>query len=244
MYSHKSDIEYCISNCFRFVMEACRDLVIELFAKEGLECVVKGDEVTYHKTRMLFEKNDQKYMASVRMGMDSFTCFHPRNEKVEEFAVTLVNFLKKEKAHHDEAVAKYGFIPKEQADKAAQWWADQLRGKKRKYTELPAIGALLFEKLEASLVPADQRIDKFEELLSRKLQEEVANHYGVTLSVDYDPMGLLYEAWKESATPGDHDDGFGRFPIKTNMRVYGDKVVLDGGAEYINGKYIQKITPI
>lgn len=228
-------------------MEACRDLVIEIFSKEGLEYVVKDDKIIYHKMVLRFEENsynDQNYGASIQVSFMKRAYFHPQNDKVEDFASDLVNFLKKEKADRDEEVAKYGLIPKEQADKAARWWAEQLRGKKKSYPGFPLMGVFLFEKLEESLAPADQRISRFETLLSHKIQEEIADNYGVTLSTDYDPNGLLYEAWKESETSEARDDGFGRFPIKTIMRVYKDKVLLVGNTEFINDKCIQKTTPI
>lgn len=124
----------------------------------------------------------------------------------------------------------YGLIPKEQADKAAKWWADQLRGKSPRLNplQIELVTGGLMSILQSTLQAqsdASSRADRFEILLAVMLQNTIAEPRGVYLSVDYNSCGKLYKCWERS-DPDSKDDGFGHFPCKTRMRIYKDKILL------------------
>lgn len=129
----------------------------------------------------------------------------------------------------------YGLIPEEQADKAAKWWADHIRGRVPHGTgrqpnplQLEIAFQGLLTALQDNLIEqpdTESRADIFEEILSKKLQAKIAYPRGVSLTTDYNPCRVLAECWKLS-NPEDKSDSFGRFPLKTRMKVYKDKVTL------------------
>jgi hypothetical protein len=124
----------------------------------------------------------------------------------------------------------YGLIPKEQADKAAKWWADHLRGKNIRPDPLQVTIATrgLMEVMREELndqPDTEARADRFERVMSDELQTKIANPHGVGMSVDHDPDDFLWGCWQRS-DPDSEDDGFCRFPCKTRMRIFKDKIMV------------------
>ena len=84
--------------------------------------------------------------------------------------------------------------------------------------------------VQNSLVEKDisPRIDRFKQLLVEQLQNEIMYTFsGVRLKVDYKPEGLLRKCWVLSDPESRDTDGLGRFPFKTTMRIYKEKITIN-----------------
>ena len=220
-------------------MENCVSRLGELLSKTGLSFATKtGLDCQECKTVNLTcchlviyfreENNKIDFMAYVDMARGGEISFHSECRVLEDLPGQIFDCFLEQKAEREARITKFGLVPKEQADRAAKWWSDQLqkKGFKNLY-RVDEEGIDLVLALEAKLQEKEitDRIVRFEQLLSEKIQTEIADERGVTLKVDYHPEDLLAEAWEESSTEADR--GFGRFPWKTQITVYKDRIVLD-----------------
>ncbi len=214
-------------------MEAAKNSVIERLSEEGIPLGVDGDFIWYHKLSVEFWTRDDQFGAGIqpnRCCWMNFRC--QKDENSDRFVTEVVEEVLKYKRRDDKERAEYGFIPKEQAQRAAKWWADQLRGKSPKnifkIPDAPLTGLAVLLMLEDGLQKKDisPRLDRFEQLIIEGLQQEIATPWGAVLQVDYDPQGLLLWCWQKSRLEDD-DSGFGRFPWKTTMRVQKEQILVN-----------------
>lgn len=123
-------------------------------------------------------------------------------------------------------IAKYGFVPRETANKAAKWWANALRKEEPNLPPGTPLMAEVYASELSHILPGydkGDRIGRFEAGLAEKLQTTIMSPFGITLSVDYNPCAMLYNCWAAS-DPESGDDGFMRFPCKTTMKITKEKI--------------------
>ena len=117
---------------------------------------------------------------------------------------------------------------KQTADKAAKWWADQLRrGAKLDNGDTSDTGfmtlmlaTMLQDQTRDS--QGDELIDAFERELSNLLQDKNGR---VIFGVDYNPDVILSEAARLAELPL----SMASLPWKTTMMIYGDSVEVSHG---------------
>jgi hypothetical protein len=115
------------------------------------------------------------------------------------------------------------------AQKAAHWWADQLRNKatldngdkSRAGAMTQALAELLQEKETAGITP--EQISKFETILTAKLLLE--DHRYFYFGVDYGPDRIL----AESAQQAGINPGMTVFPWKTTMSISDNVITVSCG---------------
>lgn len=126
---------------------------------------------------------------------------------------------------------------KETSQKAAKWWADQLRGgAKLDNGDKSETGAMTFMlaamlQVQETALLDSIKIQKFEDCLSEILQETEARSY-FSFGVDYHPDGILCDAAEKAGV----SLGMTTLPWKTTMWINGDKVSVrcGYGAETVN----------
>lgn len=113
------------------------------------------------------------------------------------------------------------------AQKAAKWWADQLRGNAKldngddsPQGGMVAAMAMLLQSKEKTRV-SDEAIDKFEQELAKILIEKNTRYLGV----DYHPDHILSEAADRACLPL----GMTTLPWKTSMYIDNDEVRVSCG---------------
>lgn len=105
---------------------------------------------------------------------------------------------------------------------AANWWAQQVGAPTFDNGDDGIAGALASMVAEARPV-APGSVTAFVPELASTVREHMHPKYGVTLSVDYGPEGLLAEVAQAAGVP------FARFPWKTRMSVHDQYVTASRG---------------
>ena len=114
----------------------------------------------------------------------------------------------------------------ETATKAAKWWADRLRGPSLHDAGDDQISMVLnmFSLMTSKPSKDAEKIDEFEKVLERLINEDLQSRGNSYLRVDYHPEGLLLEASLESKLDVDY-----RLPVKSTMRVTTEAVYISEG---------------
>jgi hypothetical protein len=116
-------------------------------------------------------------------------------------------------------------MKKETAKKAAQWWADQLRGSAKLDAKLDdpmgeGLAYMLQGAEKAKQTP--EQVDKFEQELTKVILKQ--KHIW-TIGVDYHPDGILQEAADRAGLAL----GMTTLPWKTTMWINDDEVKVACG---------------
>jgi hypothetical protein len=115
----------------------------------------------------------------------------------------------------------------ENANKAAQWWTDQLISSSVKHDD-GANDVNIFAMLSLSWSKAaysEKQIELFKSTLVDCIEGEVAKCGFCTISVDYHPCRILSKAAKVSGI----EQGVLALPWKTLTQTFKDKTVLSHG---------------
>ena len=114
----------------------------------------------------------------------------------------------------------------ETATEAAKWWADRLRGPSLHDAGDEQISMVLnmFSLMNSRPGKDAKKIDEFEKVLERLINEDLKTRGNSYLRVDYHPEGLLLEASLESNFDIDY-----KLPVKSSMRVTTEEVYISEG---------------
>lgn len=109
------------------------------------------------------------------------------------------------------------------AEAAAQWWAKAVAAPDFNNGDpiASALGTMLAAR---SAEPTQTASQRFVEVLAGRLEQRLTQSSYVSVNVDYGPDLLLADAATEAGI-----DGHNRFPWKTHMWVYRDRVVVSAG---------------
>lgn len=112
---------------------------------------------------------------------------------------------------------------------AVEWWANKIQtptvydnGDTSKTGAMTSLLASMLASNARNGLNSEQ-IQKFKEILSNLIYQEIENYGFSTLTVDYQPQGILGEA----AMVSQIDESL--FPWKTNMSIYTEQVVVSEG---------------
>ena len=112
----------------------------------------------------------------------------------DEFTMRVINKLTRHRDYDDRMREEYVTISKEQANKAAQWWADTLTSDADNMDAYEGVpGASGFLKMSQQIMRKNNptRVERFRDILVERLQKQLASPRGYSLEVDYHPIGLL-----------------------------------------------------
>ena len=114
------------------------------------------------------------------------------------------------------------------ANKAAQWWTDQLKSSSVKHdngTSDSSLLAVLAFCGPSSNNYTDEQLDRFRSHLANHIESEIKEWGDCLISTDYDPQDILIEAAEQSGIKLRSLE----LPWKTWTRATADKVILSHG---------------